>query len=515
LTGDSRTYGIVVGIDRSIDVLCVDDEPAVAEQLAETLESADDRVRGLAETDPSVALDRVDGVDCVVSDYRMDGLTGLEVLQRVRERHPDLPFVLFTGEGSESIAAEAIAAGVTQYVPRGAGDWTDVLVERVLEAVESRRTRVELERARATQQALVEAAPVPMWVQGVEEIYVANDAAAALFGAADPSAIEGASALEFVPEADREAVREKNREMMINDGSATSLEGYLVGRDGVERYGLYATAAVRFDGRDALVVIARDITDRKEREETLRARNQRLEEFAAVVSHDIRTPLSTATAHVEQARDQAAGETPNLDAAAAAHERMDDITADLLELARQGRSVDDPQEVLLSVVADEARAAAYGDTGPTAGGTAAGVAPVEAERADLDAAAPGTPRLTVESDGPVPADPGRLVELLENLFVNADEHGAATRVRVGTIPGEDPEHGPVGFYVEDDGTGIPADERDRVFESGYTTSDAGTGFGLAIVSRVAEAHGWRVSLAEGRDGGARFEFRFGTIDPPD
>ena len=64
-----------------------------------------------------------------------------------------------------------------------------------------------------------------------------------------------------------------------------------------------------------------------------------------------------------------------------------------------------------------------------------------------------------------------------------------------------------GFYVEDDGTGIPADEREKVFEDGYSTSQHGTGFGLTIIGRIAEGHGWDVSVTDGTDGGARFEVR--------
>jgi signal transduction histidine kinase len=64
----------------------------------------------------------------------------------------------------------------------------------------------------------------------------------------------------------------------------------------------------------------------------------------------------------------------------------------------------------------------------------------------------------------------------------------------------------VGFYVADDGVGIPEDRRDAVFESGETFSEDGTGFGLSIVEDIAEAHGWRVALVESEDGGARFEF---------
>jgi signal transduction histidine kinase len=78
-------------------------------------------------------------------------------------------------------------------------------------------------------------------------------------------------------------------------------------------------------------------------------------------------------------------------------------------------------------------------------------------------------------------------------------------VTVGTLPDDG------GFYVEDDGPGIPEEIREGIFESGYTTSQRGTGFGLAIVEDIAEAHGWTVSIHEGRTGGARFEVE--VLDP--
>jgi signal transduction histidine kinase len=88
--------------------------------------------------------------------------------------------------------------------------------------------------------------------------------------------------------------------------------------------------------------------------------------------------------------------------------------------------------------------------------------------------------------------------VFENLFRNAVEHaGDDVTITVGTLDG--------GFYVDDDGPGIPEDERDRVFEAGYSTGEAGTGFGLSIVRDVVEAHGWDIRVVEGADGGARFE----------
>jgi signal transduction histidine kinase len=76
---------------------------------------------------------------------------------------------------------------------------------------------------------------------------------------------------------------------------------------------------------------------------------------------------------------------------------------------------------------------------------------------------------------------------------------AAITVRVGCLPDGD------GFYVADDGAGIPAAKRDQVFEHGYSEREQGTGFGLSIVHSIVDAHGWSIRIAESWADGARFE----------
>jgi len=101
----------------------------------------------------------------------------------------------------------------------------------------------------------------------------------------------------------------------------------------------------------------------------------------------------------------------------------------------------------------------------------------------------------------VPADASRLTQLFENLFDNAVEHGeTVTTVRVDALVSGD------GFYVADDGVGIPSEDREWVFEHGTTSNENGTGFGLSMGSDIARAHGWTVSVTAGANGGARFVF---------
>jgi len=235
----------------------------------------------------------------------------------------------------------------------------------------------------------------------------------------------------------------------------------------------YSAPVVADDGTHyGRVWFFQDVTERVETLRELERQNERLEEFASVISHDLRNPLNVAEGHLEMAMEEYDDE--HLEAVAEAHGRIEMLVEDLLTLARQGKQIEAPEPVELARLVEECwRNVETGD-------------------ATLD----------VETASTVMADESRLEQLLENLFRNAIEHGGeAVTVTVGDREG--------GFYVEDDGPGIPAAEREQVLESGYSTKDEGTGFGLSIVQTVAEAHGWEVSVTDGASGGARFEFSTG------
>ncbi|WP_436925855.1 GAF domain-containing protein [Halosimplex amylolyticum] len=222
---------------------------------------------------------------------------------------------------------------------------------------------------------------------------------------------------------------------------------------------------------------ARERLARRERE--LARQNERLEEFAGVVSHDLRNPLNVAAGRVEIVRNEDASE--HLAAAADALDRMDELITDLLSLARQGATVDEREQADLDALVDQAWATVN-----------APAATLRTDRVPESDATDG-------ALGAIECDPSRVRQLLENLFRNAVEHGGAdVTVTVGRTAD--------GFFVADDGPGVPADSREEIFDVGFSTDDRGTGFGLNIVEQIARAHGWDVSVGESADGGARFEF---------
>ncbi|QWC20782.1 HAMP domain-containing histidine kinase [Halorubrum sp. 2020YC2] len=214
--------------------------------------------------------------------------------------------------------------------------------------------------------------------------------------------------------------------------------------------------------------ILRDISERKVRTQKLKRQNKRLDKFVSVVSYDLRNLLSVAERNLELLREGC--NSDRIETIESALARMDDLIEDLLQLARTDEHLNDTESVNLAELFQNCWRNIK------------------------------TTDATIQLDitGTVEADQGRLAHVFESLIRNVIEHTEQTvTVTIGEVTD--------GIYIADDGDGIPEDERDDVFEAGYTTADDGIGFGLSIVSDIVEAHGWEIHLTESAEGGARFE----------
>ena len=253
--------------------------------------------------------------------------------------------------------------------------------------------------------------------------------------------------------------------------------------------------------RGGVVIILRDITALKQREQQLILKNEQLERLANVVSHDLQTPILTAQKLLTVLRmdlsDVSQDGNQSLDNLEAVHDRLAGFADNLPRLARESTDVEEPIEWELTTVAN----AAWGvvDTGSLS--------------------------IEIESTRTFRGDPARVQQVFENLFHNTVKHATswtepnktknenqqaitdldvhevdhpATTVRVGAYPR--------GFFIEDDGPGIDPDLRAHVLEYGMSISGE-SGFGLAIVRSIVEAHGWEISVTESSTGGARFEIQ--------
>ena len=236
----------------------------------------------------------------------------------------------------------------------------------------------------------------------------------------------------------------------------------------VERWFDLLACRVELEGGPYVLMHHIDSTSQTQAELERNAEVERLEALARVLSHDLRTPLSVASGYTRLLEDEV--DSPHLARVEEALERIATIAENAVIIAR-GTDIEQTELVDLEALAER----------------------VWQSLDTTDAS------LFVDDGVTVEGDPGLLSELLENLFRNALDHaGDESTVLVGGI-----EDGS-GFYVADDGPGIRSEVREEVFDIGYTTG-TGTGFGLDIVKRIADAHGWQVRAAESDEGGARFE----------
>jgi PAS domain S-box-containing protein len=266
-----------------------------------------------------------------------------------------------------------------------------------------------------------------------------------------------------------------------------SEEGWRVREDGSAFRADVTITALRDEGKlVGYATVVRDRT-RRRRERELLEQREHLEDLVATISHDLRNPISVAQGHAELAAET--GDLDRLESTTRALERATELLDYLAKLAEEGSRTTELEPVGLP----EATEAAWRG--------------VETDGATLEVAGSTT----------LVADRQRLRQLLENLFGNSVEHGSTSNrpspddsaerggsdvtVRVGPLETERER----GFFVADDGPGIPEAERTEVFEMGYTTDPEGTGFGLAICERIADAHGWSLDVTDAAGGGARLE----------
>ena len=302
-----------------------------------------------------------------------------------------------------------------------------------------------------------------------------------------PGRVYDARSPEWIPDASEESVDVFHRAELATEADLRAAFAVPIVAD--ERVVSVLTFFLR-ERRESDGRLAADITDvaarlgglveRKQAEQRRRERNEQLDRFTSTVSHDLRNPLSVAQGYLEIARNESSSEA--LRTVSNSLDRMEELIDNLLTLSRAGDTIGD--QTWLSL--DEIASAAWDN--------------VRTETASIEIEAC---RLR--------GDPTRLQQLFENLFRNAIQHGGAdVTVRlgalepIGTTTRTDTDGLATGFYVEDDGSGIPVDERGSVFDEAYSTG--GNGLGLLTVEEIATAHGWTVTCTESRGGGARFEF---------
>jgi signal transduction histidine kinase/ActR/RegA family two-component response regulator len=456
----------------SIRVLHVDDDPDFVETAALSLERVDSRFDVETATSAADGLDRIGDADfqAVVSDFDMPSQNGIEFLEDVRIDHPDLPFILFTGKGSEQVASEAISAGVTDYIQKQPGaDQYALLANRIDNAVSGYIARQEVDWHQTVLQNMGEGVYVfdddyvfqyvNFRIPGLESLPDDSWTGKPLSYLTEIDLLSAAEVRQLEAASDRLRAGETDESHVVVEPTVP---------EATEALELRLTRVQSSRRGDLVLATSRDVTDRQRREEDLARQNDRLEEFARVLSHDLRNPLNVAAGRLELASEDCT--SPDLQKARGAVDRSLSLLDDLQTMTLDGLQSGPVETVDLASLVERCW-----ETVQTASAT-----------------------LEVETARTFRANPSRLKQVIENLVRNAIEHGGTdVTVTVGDL--ED------GFYVADDGAGIPEPRCDRVFSAGYSSDDDGTGFGLSIVEQIVDAHGWAITVVESEAGGARFE----------
>lgn len=219
----------------AIRVLHVDDDPDFADLVATFLEQEDDQLRVDSAPSANVGLNRLTerSIECIVSDYEMPGMNGLEFLETVRESRSDLPFILYTGKGSESIASEAISTGVTDYLQKGAGpDTYALLANRIRNAVENYQNERALRETQARFQILVQESTDAIFIVGQEgTIEFVTPVAEELIGQ-PPEELIGTTGFEYVHTEDREKVQNEFERLIESPEERASVHFRFTHEDG-------------------------------------------------------------------------------------------------------------------------------------------------------------------------------------------------------------------------------------------------------------------------------------------
>ncbi|WP_121821090.1 PAS domain-containing protein [Halostella salina] len=579
---------LISDVGGGVEILHIEDEPDFADLVSTFLQRERDHFEISTETDPREGLEIAveNDIDCVVCDYDMPGLTGLDVLEEVREEHPSLPFILFTGKGSEEIASEAITAGVTEYLQKEGGtDQYKVLANRIEQAVARHRAERQVERGFHAIETAHDG--ISLLNEDGEFIYV-NEAYAEIteyerselvgehFDILYPEGSVDIAYDEIIPTAretgdwkgetifltkdgdpvtvdhllsftskdamvctisetdDAEAVREELslKERAINEAPIgitisdparddnpliyandefLEMTGYdrdeVVGRNcrflqGEEtreervaemRRAIEAEEPVCVELRNyrkggemfwnrVTIAPLRDESGELDHfvgfQEDVTSRRELIEEFTSlggVLAHDMQNPLQTIRGRLELAIED--DETEHVEAAMSSLERAEQLVDDVAGVLRSGTIVGEREEI---------------DVGHIAAGVWEAL-----DRCSEDDA------IEIRDSPTVRADGDAVRRMLDNVLGNSLEHGETpVKVRVGEL--ED------GFYIEDNGPGIPEENREQVFEQGFSTKDTGdeTGMGMASLRQIVLAHGWRIDIADADElDGVRFEIR--------
>lgn len=422
------------------------------------------------------ALAEPNEVGCILLIAPGEDWTTGAACDALHEEAPDLPVIAYVDRTDESVATELTSRTHCRYLPR---DASPTAVQNAVDDALDTYGRRRREAAEGSLfRTLLHESEVPIFAKDDEGRHLYKSGLASDESRSD---VIGKTDVEIAnPDAMGSARSTYEDDMTILEtGEGIFRQEEHTGGENDEHWSLVTKVPWRDEDGDiqGLVGVAYDITWWKGRERQLRAQQRRVDQFASYLRHDMRTPLQVAYGAIELARE---GDDDALDTIERAHKRMVEVVEDL-----SGLSGGDPS----SHFADEAYDAV--------GLGIKSIYPVSIveDLWELHGPPEATLSLELPADTVAIAQSGSVRLLIENLLKNAIEHaGPDVTVRVGMTDDR-------GFFIEDDGPGMPADLATAISEHDVESTGDASGTGLLIVIDAIQELGWEIRATDAGDSG--------------
>ncbi|MBD3207039.1 GAF domain-containing protein, partial [Candidatus Bathyarchaeota archaeon] len=209
--------------------------------------------------------------DCLVSDYNMPSLDGLELARKIREKY-SIPIILYTGQGSEEVAEQAFRAGIDSYIRKEMHPANyHVLGQSIKNVVERHRASLLLAESERRYRKLVEDSPLPMSVTSRDEIVFVNQKRLELTGEKRPEEIVGSSGLESIHPEDRGHVLKRLRSRLNGEEVSSVTSFRLLRSNGPVIYVEDHMSDTIWEGEPAVLHSLVDLTEHVMYEKQLKA----------------------------------------------------------------------------------------------------------------------------------------------------------------------------------------------------------------------------------------------------
>lgn len=469
-------------VSANINILYVENNINIRKKVILNLEKENDKFKIDGVDSPNNEIHNLNKktYDCILSGYNFPNTNGLEFLKEVKKQ-TDIPFILFTKENNDEIIHDIISENVDDYVEKDLNKIQyKILSKRISTYVSNHRTKSKL--IKRTDELEEERKFINQSLDSMNDIFFVIDTNGNI-NKVNNSGLKCITSISNYSEQDigeiniRDIFPQSQTEQInkslssVNKGNHVrfNIEAKTNQNESLELEIKISPLYNDINEIIGIVGMARDVTEENEYKRKLKKKNNKLDKFAKIISHDIRNPTSIAKGNLNLHINNH-GSTDELDTTLKSIHRIENILEDVLYITKSNTDELNKQNITLKSIANECWK-------------------------NLNVK---NSELKINTDKIISQNKKLSSRLFENLFKNSIEHGGDNvRITIGGTKN--------GFYVEDNGTGIPKNKRGKIFNQNYSTSETGEGLGLSIVEHVCDLHEWTITITESKTGGARFE----------